>query len=326
LQQTLTSRIDLTANQTDIRNPSGRGTFQTFATLAAIEASYNRSGFGRLDLSEQYANHVTKMARLDTDLYSSDSAITSTAAVRDSQRGPAGGYSTAGQLILLKDLLIPLETDAPYIPFASYADMNQANDNPRFSSDPSVFPVASQAELNAFNLQDEESTYQIPSSLVHTPFPRTAQQNAKYGVTGFVAANNTQLKNITWYEQQLNAGREIIFGYCIGGADPKPENDIWDPGEGTNCGGHAILVVGYDRTDPDNPYFIIKNSWGGGNRNFGKLSYDFVTGNKTGRVISCLLYTSDAADELTRVGVCRRRIANTNTSMLHTPRGTWSRP
>lgn len=35
----------------------------------------------------------------------------------------------------------------------------------------------------------------------------------------------------------------------------------WSP----TAGGHAVLVVGYDDTDPANPYWLVLNSWGDGN-------------------------------------------------------------
>jgi C1A family cysteine protease len=43
-------------------------------------------------------------------------------------------------------------------------------------------------------------------------------------------------------------------------------------------GGHAMLIVGYDRTSGPMPYFIVKNSWGtdiehGGYYHF---SYDYL--------------------------------------------------
>ena len=31
---------------------------------------------------------------------------------------------------------------------------------------------------------------------------------------------------------------------------------------GKDGSGHAVVIVGYDETDADNPYWIVLNSWG----------------------------------------------------------------
>ena len=46
----------------------------------------------------------------------------------------------------------------------------------------------------------------------------------------------------------------------------QPETAIFDPtlySSGSEDGGHAVLIVGYDdKTDPANPYWLVVNSWG----------------------------------------------------------------
>ncbi len=50
--------------------------------------------------------------------------------------------------------------------------------------------------------------------------------------------------------------------------DDSPEDAIWMPSpgksysKGVNRGGHAVLCVGYDDTDPNNRYWVMLNSWG----------------------------------------------------------------
>ena len=62
------------------------------------------------------------------------------------------------------------------------------------------------------------------------------------------------------FEEVFNEGTEITIVFAVAGDRSGP---IWryDPAlvEGP---GHAMLVVGFDKTDLENPYFIVKNSWG----------------------------------------------------------------
>src|SRR5258708_15001724 len=53
--------VDLSANQTPIKNQGGQRTCYVFAALAALEAAYNRAGYGQLDLCAGFFNHVGKM-------------------------------------------------------------------------------------------------------------------------------------------------------------------------------------------------------------------------------------------------------------------------
>jgi hypothetical protein len=56
----------------------------------------------------------------------------------------------------------------------------------------------------------------------------------------------------------LNQGEDIV--YQMDSADGTQFN--YSTGEG---GGHAVVIVGYDETDPNNRYWIVLNSWGTAN-------------------------------------------------------------
>jgi C1A family cysteine protease len=123
-----------------------------------------------------------------------------------------------------------------------------------------------------------------------------AQTNAKYRVKEFkkiwrddtmTVDNGSWINNPKYLESVLAAGRDIVTGFYVAGWPPNMQGIIdvqIDPA--TNqplepIGGHAMLIVGYNRTGSASiggGYFIIKNSWGTGIGEAGyvKLSYDYI--------------------------------------------------
>jgi len=99
------------------------------------------------------------------------------------------------------------------------------------------------------------------------------------------------INNPRYLESLLRAGHDIVFGTHIAGWT-SPYTGIIDvqlTGGGNplpSVGGHAMLVVGYDRNQE---YFIVKNSWGTskGQAGYVYLSYDYIrTYAKYGYVIT----------------------------------------
>lgn len=101
----------------------------------------------------------------------------------------------------------------------------------------------------------------------------------KYGGTGSLRADNTNL-----LEAWLAAGHDVVYGVDVAGTDWSDGTldtgtvDVQLGGGGNpvgGYGGHAMLLVGYDRASR---YFIFKNSWGAdsGHAGFVRLSYDYV--------------------------------------------------
>lgn len=116
--------------------------------------------------------------------------------------------------------------------------------------------------------------------------PSKTQQKAIYGIGKFAIINRLGLfgpsiANPDYLEALLCKGYDIVFGMNVawGRPDDGIHNVILDSygNPKSSGGGHAMLMVGYDRTGPI-PYFIAKNSWGAnvGHSGYYYFSYDYI--------------------------------------------------
>ncbi|HXX54730.1 MAG TPA: C1 family peptidase, partial [Methanoregula sp.] len=88
-----------------------------------------------------------------------------------------------------------------------------------------------------------------------------------FGVDKSAAINNIK--------SALKSGLPVLYAFGYDANDMKafkqwwhsqPDTAIWDPSQYAGDGGgegHVTLLVGYDdRTDTENPYWLVVNSWG----------------------------------------------------------------
>jgi len=118
-------------------------------------------------------------------------------------------------------------------------------------------------------ISDQPSVNAMVANGTYQP-PQKALDNQKYGYSAYKIISDQGLtgesiKNTRYLEALLYQGYDIVIGTWVSW-DDKDNNGILDPvldpnGKPIGQGGHAMLVVGYNRTEQ---YFIVKNSWGGG--------------------------------------------------------------
>ncbi len=276
----------LDALQSGFRSQGSRGTCVVHAVAAAMEAALARQGHPGVDLSEQWMQHITKMTKL-IRFGSTEPTNTWTRDGYENSLGMWGGHNIVSAASLFSTgYRVPEEHLMPYQDAPGYQDTDDPGDDP-FANWRDRTGRILQRTVNDYNLSQNPTTILTPGSFTLTPFPQPALEGARYGIQGFVEANGTELRDPAWYESQLGAGREVVIGlaWAVG---PPDADGVRHP-EGQREGGHAVLVVGYDRSDPSNPFLIVKNSWGRGV--FWRLSYDFIEGDEPGKITQALYLT-----------------------------------
>jgi hypothetical protein len=255
--------VDLRPQQTALKSQGGRNTCIIFAAVAALEAAYKRAGYGDLDLSEQFTNHMGKTFYLGPN-QSAVVALGEDGA--ETQVGAFGGGGGEAYLRLFaRGFRIPTESEMPYDfqppTTARYPMLASTNwQDPAFRK---------QRAMSDFNLHADV----LPASALHAP--------AYYGVA---EQRSVSAQDPAAIEQALRTGHEVVWDFQ--GSDTRVSSSRSADNVWTACGpcnqiAHSILLVGFDKrsTDPADHYFIAKNSWGsvGAQEDgFTFVSYDYV--------------------------------------------------
>lgn len=134
-------------------------------------------------------------------------------------------------------------------------------------------------------IPSQATVNQMVASGTYAP-PQAALNNQTYGyganaykIITDKGLTGESIKNTRYLEALLYQGYNIVIGTWVSW-DDKDNDGVLDPvldsnGDPIGRGGHAMLVVGYNRNEQ---YFILKNSWrrSWGHDGYGYFHYNFV--------------------------------------------------
>ncbi|NKB62224.1 MAG: hypothetical protein GKR95_08855 [Gammaproteobacteria bacterium] len=260
------SSIDLREYQTPIRNQSRR-TCTTFCSIAALEAAYKRAGYGDTDLSEGFFIYMIKTFWLDNW-----SRVERRGAEgRETQIGfGSGGNGPESLELLASGLKIPNEAVWPF------RSRNFTERDHPWIANPYNSPF--------WQTQEKVSEFNLAEGFLERSHTLAGEY---YSAEGFNLINKDD-GFIDQLETVLAMGHEVVLDFGINYTIENPDDEsarLWRS-NGPGGESHCVLLVGFNREsrDPDEHYFIAKNSWGKESRTarsdgFTYLSYDVLRVN-----------------------------------------------
>jgi len=106
------------------------------------------------------------------------------------------------------------------------------------------------------------------SSISTTPY-YTLNSLSYSTIETYGVDNATAIANI---ESAIDSGKAVEYSFFMSDAGWSAFDTFWDNGASTDLfdpspypgtdAGHAVIIVGYNTVDPNNPYWLVVNSWG----------------------------------------------------------------
>lgn len=249
----LPRQIDLSKDMTSVKNQSDRGTCTFFSTLAMVEGAIKKDLGLDLNLSEEYLNYATKTSG---SLYATEEGSIVTDNVRAMWKSG---------LMLESDWSYQASWFTKGFPCEKYSSTNSSSPAICFSHNkPNQRATERKIEatgIGAYSLQ--KNTNAIIRFL--------AEQKRPLVMSVTVNFNGWPSNGETTHNEELR----------------KECNE--NP---SACGGHSILVTGYDM---DKGVFTFKNSWG---KEWGKNGYGTIPFKVVDRYTNQDLYYAIANEEL----------------------------